>query len=283
MILVKRIQIPSLPTVKDRRLYVYLPGDYETSGQRYPVLYMFDGHNVFYDRHATYGKSWGMREYLQKSRLPLILVAVECNPEGENRMCEYSPWDFSIGKKLFVEGRGQLTMDWITGDLKPMIDAEYRTLQDRKHTLIAGSSMGGLMAVYAAVAYNDVFAGAAALSPCLFFHPKRIAGLIKERPLKKPTRIYMDYGSGETEEKTEPWELMFRTAARLSKAGAHVAARVVPGALHSEAYWEQRIPVFMEYLYPGTEQPGEAPSDGASSGRLPSDRAPWGEAPSDGK
>ena len=62
MIRIKRIQIPELPTKQKRRLYVYLPHDYYRSDRRYPVLYMFDGHNVFFDAHATYGTSWGMKE-----------------------------------------------------------------------------------------------------------------------------------------------------------------------------------------------------------------------------
>ena len=248
MIIVRKIQIPGLPTKKPRRLYISLPRDYGQSDRRYPVLYMFDGHNVFYDRHATYGKSWGMREYLQKSKQPVIVVGIECNPEGNNRLSEYSPWDFEAWDLGLIEGRGTKTMDWITGTLKPAIDAEFRTLPDREHTLIAGSSMGGLMAFYAAVAYNQTFSGAAALSPCLFLHPDRLKKLIAGTPLEVPTRLYMDYGSGETEEQTEDWSLMFEMAAVLSNAGAHVAAAVIPGALHNEAAWEKRIPVFMQYL-----------------------------------
>ncbi len=76
MIRIKRIQIPQLPPENDRRLYVYLPRDYSRSDKCYPVLYMFDGHNVFYDSHATYGKSWGMKEYNEKSRLPIKLEAI---------------------------------------------------------------------------------------------------------------------------------------------------------------------------------------------------------------
>ena len=94
MIIVRKIQIPGLETAKPRRLYIYLPKDYEVSDRRYPVLYMFDGHNVFYNSHATYGKSWGMKEYLQKTKLPLIVVGIESNREGK-RLSEYSPWDFS--------------------------------------------------------------------------------------------------------------------------------------------------------------------------------------------
>ena len=250
MIRVKKIQIPALPTQKDRRLYIYLPRDYRRSDRRYPVLYMFDGHNVFYDSHATYGRSWGMKEYLEKSKLSLILVAVECNPEGSRRLEEYSPWDFRAGPLGRMEGQGKLTMDWIANCLKPEIDRTYRTLPDREHTLIAGSSMGGLMSIYAAVAYNHVFSRAASLSPSLWVSRRHLADLIRSARLASPTRIYMDYGGGEAAEESRlrmP-EAMFAAAKGLTAAGADVAARVVPGAMHREADWEKRIPVFMDYL-----------------------------------
>ena len=249
MILIRKIQIPSLPTERPRRLYIALPKDYEKTDRRYPVLYMFDGHNVFYDSHATYGRSWGMREYLKKSKRAVIVVGIECNPEGNNRLCEYSPWDFSAWDFGPIKGRGRKTMEWMTKELKPAIDAEFRTLPDREHTMIAGSSMGGLMAVYAAVAYNKVFSRAAGMSPCLFIHPEKMKSLIARRRIARPTRIYMDYGSGETGEKPYDWTLMFDMAAALSNAGAHVAAAVIPDALHSEAFWEKRIPPCMDFLW----------------------------------
>ena len=249
MIRIKRIRIPALPTEKPRRLYIYLPRGYAHGERRYPVLYMFDGHNVFYDSHATYGKSWGMKEYLEKSGAQLILVAVECNPEGFQRLSEYSPWSFRAPRPVgSIEGRGKVTMDWITKVLKPEIDAEYRTLPDRAHTMIAGSSMGGLMAIYAATAYNEFFSRAAALSPSLWVSPKGMAELIRSHPLASPTRIYLDMGTGETRGHTEPLTGMFEIAKRLSRAGAEVAADVIPNAEHNEAAWEKRIPVFMKYL-----------------------------------
>lgn len=248
MIRVERIQIPTLPTQKPRRLYIYTPKGYERSEERYPVLYMFDGHNVFYDSHATYGKSWGMKEYLEKSKLPLILVGVECNPEGDNRMSEYAPWDIVWKGKTLFEGRGKLTMDWIVDELKPRIDREYRTLPDREHTLIAGSSMGGLMSLYAVTAYNGTFSRAACLSPSLWGARHHEADLKAAGPLKSPTRIYMDMGTAEVDGHITGLTSLFETARRLTRVGAHVDARVVPDARHSEAYWEKRIPIFMEYL-----------------------------------
>ena len=248
MIRVKKVQIPKLPTKEDRRLYVYLPKDYKRSERRYPVLYMFDGHNVFYDSHATFGKSWGMKEYLAKTGLPLIVVAIECNHEGERRMNEYSPWDIEVNGIGSFNGMGELTMEWITGPLKDEIDEKYRTLPGRENTYIAGSSMGGLMALYAVSKYNRVFSGAAALSACFWAGGEELKKLLS-KPLESPTRIYMDYGSGEIEE-GERIDLcdMFDCASLLSGAGADVAARVVPGAEHHEAAWEKRIPIFMDYL-----------------------------------
>ena len=251
MIRVTRIQIPALPTKKPRRLYVYTPRDYEDSEQRYPVLYMFDGHNVFYDSHATYGRCWGMKQYLEKTRLPLILVAVECNPEGNRRLNEYSPWDLSIPKLGVLEGLGKQTMDWITQSLKPEIDATYRTLPDRAHTMIAGSSMGGLMALYAAAAYGEVFSRAAALSPSLWAGGKHLRDLIRSTAFAEPTRIWLDVGTAELPpSKHGELALLFRTAGLLTKSGADVASRIIPGAEHNEAAWEKRIPLFMDYLDP---------------------------------
>ncbi len=250
MIRVRKIQIPTLPTKQPRRLYVYLPHDYYRSDRRYPVLYMFDGHNVFYDNHATYGKSWGMKEYLTRAKLPLILVAVECNTEGERRMNEYSPWDIDVIPTLgHMEGLGKVTMDWMTGPLKQFVDNTYRTLPDREHTLIAGSSMGGLMALYAVCAYNSVFSRAAALSPCFWIGGEKLHSLLSETSLARTTRVYMDYGTAESRggNKKDIAD-MFRGAEELTRAGAEVAARAVHGAAHNEAAWEKRIPVFMDYL-----------------------------------
>ena len=145
------VTIPPLTGEKKRKAYIYLPDFYNDDlTRRFPVLYMFDGHNVFFDADATYGKSWGMYDYLTKTAKPLIVVAVECNHEGNGRLREYSPFSHagsSLGK---IPGKGKAYMDWLVNTLKPQIDAKYRTLPDREHTILCGSSMGGLMALYGA-------------------------------------------------------------------------------------------------------------------------------------
>ena len=88
------ITIPELTGSEERLAYVYLPESYESEPERrYPVLYMFDGHNLFFDEHATYGKSWGLKEYMERTGTPVIIAAVECNHDADNgRLKEYSPY-----------------------------------------------------------------------------------------------------------------------------------------------------------------------------------------------
>ena len=87
-----KIQIPELTGEEERNLYIYLPDSYDWDRERYyPVLYMFDGHNVFFDSDATYGKCWGMKEYMDHTNTQVIIVAVECNHSPDNgRLKEYA-------------------------------------------------------------------------------------------------------------------------------------------------------------------------------------------------
>ena len=86
------VTLPELTGDQERRAYIYLPDYYEIDeSRRYPVMYMFDGHNVFVDEDATYGKSWGMNKFMNWTKKPLIIVAVECNHEGNYRLREYAP------------------------------------------------------------------------------------------------------------------------------------------------------------------------------------------------
>lgn len=89
------------------RAYLYLPAGYdEQPDRRFPVMYMFDGHNVFFDEDATYGKSWGMARYLDETQTPLIIAAVECNSIGNNRLEEYCPFTCEDPKLGVIRGRG---------------------------------------------------------------------------------------------------------------------------------------------------------------------------------
>ena len=121
------LTIPQLTGDVERKAYVYVPDEWEEgSEERYPVLYMFDGHNVFFDEDATYGKSWGMAEFLEEVQPPLIIAAVECNRSPDNgRLREYSPFTFDDPKFGHVAGRGHTTMEWLVKEFKPYIDDHF--------------------------------------------------------------------------------------------------------------------------------------------------------------
>lgn len=231
---------------KKRCAYVYLPVGYDESEKRYPVMYMFDGQNLFDDADATFGKSWGLKDYLDYTETPLIVAAVECNTAGNGRLSEYSPVNFTMnGEK--ITGRGKKYMEWLVGEFKPYIDENFRTLPQRETTAVGGSSMGGLMALYAVSSYNACFSKAAALSPSLWVcgGTPEFAAKTKYR---KNTVIYADCGSREFSNHSSQREIFADTCSVLLKKGVNLTSRVVPGGTHCEASWEKQIPFFMNAL-----------------------------------
>ena len=157
------------PFGKDRVVRVWLPDGIETARTAYPVLYMFDGHNLFRDEWATYGKCWGLADFLARWEKPVIVVAPECDKEGNNRLIEYAPYDMEIPPCGFVHGRGAELMDWTLGELKPYVDRIYPTIPFREATGVGGSSMGGLMSLFTVLRYNRWFSKAACLSSSFRF------------------------------------------------------------------------------------------------------------------
>ena len=243
------VVIPKLSGEKTRRAYIYLPDNYfRNPEKRYPVMYMFDGHNVFFDEDATYGKSWGMNKFMQEAQKDLIIVGVECNHEGNRRLVEYSPFSYENASMGKIRGKGNVYMNWLINTLKPYIDKEYRTLPDRKNTIIAGSSMGGLMALYGATVYNHIFQRGACLSPSLWIAPGKVLEMVARAQIRRDTCIYIDYGELEMFNHAANGEAMISTVHLLMTKRVNLALRIVPGGNHSEASWEKQIPVFMDCL-----------------------------------
>ena len=243
------ITIPRLSGDRTRRAYIYLPESYEKEPQRrYPVMYMFDGHNVFFDEDATFGKSWGMDKYMTESKKDLIIVGVECNTEGNRRLIEYSPISYENSELGKIRGKGSVYMNWMVGELKPYIDKNYRTLPDRKNTIIAGSSMGGLIALYGVTVYNHIFQRGACLSPSLWVAPGKVLEFVARAHIRRDTLIYMDYGELEMFNHAATQESMISTAHLLLTKRVNLTLRIVPGGNHSEASWEKQIPIFMDCL-----------------------------------
>lgn len=247
-----KITLPALTGKEKRKAYIYVPDVvYAEPERRYPVLYMFDGHNLFRDSEASYGKSWGLLQYLTEHNVPLIVAAIECNHHAEEESCggrlsEYSPFDFSNPGWGEIKGRGALTMDYYVNVFKPYIDRNYPTLPDREHTFIAGSSMGGLMTLYALAAYGETFSRGAALSPSVDFSPEEVKNMIRSARWKDKV-LYMDMGTEEMDRRVR--SVYGEVTSLLIRKGARVESRVIPGGFHSEASWERQIPFFLDTLF----------------------------------
>lgn len=250
--MIKKYEVFITPLQKRRRIHVYLPDQYDQSQERYPVLYMYDGHNLFYDEDATYGKSWGFAHFLENYDKPFIMVGIECDHEGNNRLNEYCPYELPNSYLGDIHGIGGIFMDWLCDELKPFIDSHYRTYPSRECTMIGGSSMGGLMALYSVVKYNHIFSKAACLSSAIGICMKELTAEIETASLDPDTKVYLDWGSDESRNKLG---LAYATSNNLTLShllnlrSVQTYPRVIINGKHNEATWEKQIPIFMDYLW----------------------------------
>lgn len=241
-----RVAVPAYTGEEERVATVYLPKQYG-GGARFPVLYMFDGQTAFFDERAPYGASWRMGETLDRLNVPLIVAAVDC--DKVNRLTEYSPFPFStpFGSS---EGKGDVYLKWLTERFKPLIDEKYPTLPAREHTYLAGSSMGGLMTVYALCRYPEVFAGGAALSPSFWVAPEKCAEEIVSARWRPKTALYLDYGVKELKNHgKEQREGLSRCLDALTARGVPFTFRLIDGGVHSETSWREQVPDFLRALH----------------------------------
>lgn len=252
---VKSLELPIKPlTQSPRTVYVYLPNDYdENRKEKYDVLYMFDGHNLFSDEVATYGKSWGIKDYLDKTNIPLVVIGVDCNHTGRKRLDEYCPLPVSLDSWIQpITPEGDITANFFVSKLKPYCEKKFNIHSSREHVGIGGSSMGGLMSLYCIAKYNDIYSKAACVSPTMDICLDELLNLISNANISPDTNIYMDFGSKEVKRK-ERFAFCIDELLQINHAfSLHHAStypNVVVGGTHSEASWETIVPVFIEYLY----------------------------------
>ncbi len=241
--------IPSLSPDLPRTIHITTPSYYEKDpDSAFPVLYMFDGQNILFDEEASFGKSWGMGAYLEEADPPLITVTISSNPRGNLRLEEYSPFDVDNDEYDHFHGLGAATIRYLVRSLKPRIDDAFRTLPDRYNTFICGSSMGGLISLYAGTHYSHVFGRACCLSPSLWMNPSASLNMIRHARISQDTVIYLDYGTEELDNHKDTRRLLPEAVRLLLRHNVAVTFRIIPGGSHCESSWEQQIPYFMATL-----------------------------------
>jgi predicted alpha/beta superfamily hydrolase len=256
MVMLEEFVVQMTPFGRERKVRVYLPVGYAESGKAYPVLYMHDGQNLYRDEDASFGTSWGLSDYLDGTGLGLIVVGIDCCPEGYGRLNEYGPWvNPTVGQELLgvpepFGGEGGAYIDWIVRELKPLIDGRYRTLAD--DTGMAGSSMGGLISTYAACLYPQVFRRVAAVSSAYWFSQPEMEVVVRRSDLSAVERFYMDVGTHEGSSASERLRYVESSQAMyelLREKVRQVRFDVAEGAEHNEAAWRRRVPEMLGFLY----------------------------------
>lgn len=231
-----------------RRVWLYLPPGYATSGRRYPVLYLQDGQNVF-DAATSFAGEWGVDESLDSLARGgdpgAIVVAVDNG--GARRTDEYDPWRHP----KYGGGEGEQYVRFLAGTLKPYVDAHYRTLPDAAHTGVAGSSLGGLVAFYAALTRPEVFGRAGVFScACWIARDSLLALVRRSRPAG--ARFYFVVGGRETADGEQPRDQALVAGALAAAgfaSGGAVDAEVRPDGEHREWFWRREFPAAYRRLF----------------------------------
>lgn len=237
-------EIPQLN--RKRTIRLYLPPNYSTGGL-FPVIYMHDGQNLF-DNATSFAGEWKVDEILDSlyTYRGFSAIVVAIYNDDKERINEYSPWK---NDSLGIGGDGGKYVKFIVNTLKPFIDRHYRTLSSRENTAIMGSSMGGLISLYAALEYPDVFGKAAIFSPSLWFSPKMNIYLQKYKR-KKVQHLYFLAGEKEGDSMVND---LNTTLELLKKAGFddeyYIKTKIVPDGRHAEWFWSREFGDAVRYLF----------------------------------
>jgi predicted alpha/beta superfamily hydrolase len=237
---------------RSREIAVYLPPSLaagDDSGRRYPVVYFHDGQNMF-DEKTSYVGEWKADETLQKLAAEGIeAIAVAIPNAGDDRLDEYSPWS---GRTAFrrrrVVGRGGTYLEWLLESVKPLVDRSFPTRVDRAGTGTMGSSLGGLISLYAAAKYPQLFGFIGAMSPSVRWHDYEIVDLFDDWSGPRP-RVHLDMGGRE-------FRGLYDDARRMRDAllaggwveGVDLSYVEDRYGRHHEESWARRLPDALRFL-----------------------------------
>jgi predicted alpha/beta superfamily hydrolase len=235
-----KFEMPQLG--RQRRVWICLPAGYESSKKRYPVIYMHDGQNLFDEYTSGYGE-WGIDEFMEKLSPQKQCIVVGIDHGGDFRISEYDPYDSNYGK-----GRGDDYIQFLIKNLKPYIDAHYYTKTDAAHTAIAGSSMGGLISMYAALKYPKVFGNAGVFSPAFWIAPD-IYQLAQQQSINNKTRFYFVCGDAEGEYMVSYMQKMADIVRQKGVSTKNSPVVIIKGASHNEKQWNGDFPDFYNWLF----------------------------------
>ena len=242
-----------------RRIRVLLPPGFDRrQGQRYPVVYLHDGQNLFFDEESYSGRSWGLISLQRRKSTPgLIFVGID--NLGEERLDEYAPWELDEEPR---GGWGDIYADWLVGQVKPLIDRLYPTLTGPEHSLLAGSSLGGLISAYMGSKYPQVFGSLGIFSLASWVSEGAFLDYVENNPLSPTTRVYMMVGTqeGAQEEELYSGQDLSRVYIKSSlnyyeflldqgHSPDNLCLRIINGGSHNEDFWARHFGEFIAHSF----------------------------------
>lgn len=248
---------------EERRIRVLLPKDYHKEDwASYPVLYMHDGQNVFYSKESFSGYSWKVIPTIKYHKELPKMIIVGIDNAGDNRLNEYAPWMTDVGttpETASVGGDGMAYGEWVVNTVKPFIDKTYRTLTDSEHTLLAGSSMGGIITAYMGAAYPDVFDNLGVFSLASWFSERDFLRFCDHHPLAKSSRVYIQVGTLEGDDVDETFasnmnqryiDCTLHYYQSLLKSGSsmdNIKLKIMANEIHHEKHWADHFLEFLQF------------------------------------
>jgi predicted alpha/beta superfamily hydrolase len=227
------------------KVWLYLPPNYKSSNENYPVIYMHDAQNLFDDTTSFVGE-WSIDETLntlfKNTGKGFIVVGVE--NAGEKRIEEYTPWKH----KKYGGGKGAIYVDFLTNKLKPYIDKKYRTKPEANQTAIIGSSLGGLISFYGGLKYPDVFGKIGALSTSFWFSDK-VVDFAKKNGNKKNTKLFLLVGEKEGDSMVPDTKKMEKLLLNSGFPIENLTTKIVAEGKHNEAFWKAEFLEVITFLY----------------------------------
>jgi predicted alpha/beta superfamily hydrolase len=267
---VERLENFSSGFVEARNIDIWFPEGYSAT-QKYAVVYMHDGQMLFDSTQTWNKKEWHadvvFPKLMKENKIkPCIIVAIWNTP---SRLTDYFPNKIFNGlepsqQKMITEkfGNGKIAngdnyLKFIVNELKPFIDSHYATLTGKENTVIMGSSMGGLISIYAIAEFPEIFGGAACISTAWlsFVEPgyaipeAAIHYIARHMPAPGGHKIYFDYGTGESDKSYELTQSFIDLIAKgKGYTEENYKSMVFEKAVHDENAWSRRLDIPVQFL-----------------------------------
>lgn len=229
---------------RERKIWVYLPPNYAKTKQKYPVLYMHDAQNLFGEADSP-NQKWEVGRTLNKifyeTNWGCILIGIEHGEE--NRLAEYSPFP----NPNHGGGEGAEYLKFLVEILKPQVDSHFRTLPEAENTLMIGSSMGGLISIFATLQHGNLFGKVAAFSPSLWWSDD-IYALAASTPYNFVHKMVLLGGEKESEEMLPDLLAMYNTLADNGYFEEKIHLDFYQDGTHTESFWGREFEKAIRWL-----------------------------------